>query len=143
MGCSPEDLPQALNDTEKWRERVRNIRAGGMIWWWWLVVVVVVVAAAIVLFVAVVIVVFVAVIFVLVVVVIIEAFYCLWAFISIDYVIISRIPITQVSSVLLGSSKYFGRSQHSNDPLGWGCRIHRLRLCRSVRHPQNVSSIWH
>ena len=23
----PEDLPRAMNDTEKWRERVRDIRA--------------------------------------------------------------------------------------------------------------------
>ena len=22
-------------------------------------------------------------------------------------------------------------------PVGWGCRIHRLHLCRGVRHPQN------
>ena len=29
-GCSPEDLPEAMNDWEKWRERVRDIRAGGM-----------------------------------------------------------------------------------------------------------------
>ena len=28
MGCSPEDLPEAKYDREKWRERVRNIRAG-------------------------------------------------------------------------------------------------------------------
>ena len=27
-GCSPEDLPEAMNDWEKWRERVRDIRAG-------------------------------------------------------------------------------------------------------------------
>ena len=26
-GCCPEDLPEALNDREKWRERVRDIRA--------------------------------------------------------------------------------------------------------------------
>ena len=29
-GCSPEDLPEAMNDREKWRERVRDIRASGM-----------------------------------------------------------------------------------------------------------------
>ena len=29
-GCSPEDLPEAMNDMEKWRERVRDIRASGM-----------------------------------------------------------------------------------------------------------------
>ena len=28
-GCSPEDLPEAMNDREEWRERVRDIRAGG------------------------------------------------------------------------------------------------------------------
>ena len=28
-GCSPEDLPEAMNDREKWRVRVRDIRAGG------------------------------------------------------------------------------------------------------------------
>ena len=26
-GCSSEDLPEAMNDREKWRERVRDIRA--------------------------------------------------------------------------------------------------------------------
>ena len=34
-GCNPEDLPEAMNDWEKWRERVRDIRAGGATWWWW------------------------------------------------------------------------------------------------------------
>ena len=34
-GCSPEDLPEAMNDREKWRERVRYIRASGTTWWWW------------------------------------------------------------------------------------------------------------
>ena len=34
-GCSPEDLPEAKNDREMWRERVRDIRASGTIWWWW------------------------------------------------------------------------------------------------------------
>ena len=28
MGCSLEDLPEAMNDREKWRERVRDIHAG-------------------------------------------------------------------------------------------------------------------
>ena len=28
-GCSPENLPKAMNDMEKWRVRVRDIRAGG------------------------------------------------------------------------------------------------------------------
>ena len=28
-GCGPEDLPEAMNDREKWRERVRDIRACG------------------------------------------------------------------------------------------------------------------
>ena len=35
MGCSPEDQPEALNDREKWRERVKDIRSGAMTWWWW------------------------------------------------------------------------------------------------------------
>ena len=29
-GCCPEDLPEAMNDREKWRERVRDIRATSM-----------------------------------------------------------------------------------------------------------------
>ena len=36
-GCSPEDLPKARNDWEKWRERVRDIRDSGTTWWWWYV----------------------------------------------------------------------------------------------------------
>ena len=28
-GCSPEDLQKAMNDREKWQERVRDIRASG------------------------------------------------------------------------------------------------------------------
>ena len=28
-GCSPEDLPEAKNDREEWREMVRDIHAGG------------------------------------------------------------------------------------------------------------------
>ena len=35
MGCNPEDLPKAMNDRKKWRERVRDIRASGTTWWWW------------------------------------------------------------------------------------------------------------
>ena len=34
-GCCPEDLPEAMNDREKWRERVRYIRATSTTWWWW------------------------------------------------------------------------------------------------------------
>ena len=33
--CCPEDLPEAMNDREKWRERVRDIRATSTTWWWW------------------------------------------------------------------------------------------------------------
>ena len=33
-GCSPEDLPGAMNDREKWRERVSYIRASGTTWWY-------------------------------------------------------------------------------------------------------------
>ena len=32
-GCSPEDLPRAMNDREEWRERVRDICATSAIWW--------------------------------------------------------------------------------------------------------------
>ena len=34
-GWSPEDLSEAMNNREKWRERVRDIRASGTTWWWW------------------------------------------------------------------------------------------------------------
>ena len=36
-GCSPEDLPEEMNDREKWRERVRDIRVSATtwLWWWW------------------------------------------------------------------------------------------------------------
>ena len=34
-GCSLEDQPEAMNDREKWRERVRDIRASDTTWWWW------------------------------------------------------------------------------------------------------------
>ena len=34
-GCSPEDLPEAMNDREKWQERVRDFRDSGTRWWWW------------------------------------------------------------------------------------------------------------
>ena len=35
-GCSPEDLPEAMNDREGWRERIGDIRADGTTrWWWW------------------------------------------------------------------------------------------------------------
>ena len=33
--CSLEDLLQAMDDSEGWRERARDIRADGMTWWWW------------------------------------------------------------------------------------------------------------
>ena len=32
-GCSPEDLPEAM-DGRGWRERVRDIRADGATWWY-------------------------------------------------------------------------------------------------------------
>ena len=37
-GCNPKDLPEAMSDREKWRERVRDIRADGTTWWWWYIV---------------------------------------------------------------------------------------------------------
>ena len=33
-GCSPENMPEARNDREKWRERVKDIRASCTTWWW-------------------------------------------------------------------------------------------------------------
>ena len=38
-GCSLEDLPEAMNDREKWRERVRDIRVSGTTWWGCLLVI--------------------------------------------------------------------------------------------------------
>ena len=37
--CSLEDLPEAMNDREEWRERVRDIRSSGKtwLWWWWFI----------------------------------------------------------------------------------------------------------
>ena len=35
MGCSPEDLPEAMKDRGKWWGRVRDIRASSTTWWWW------------------------------------------------------------------------------------------------------------
>ena len=34
-GCSLEDVPEAMDDREEWRERIRNIRPDGATWWWW------------------------------------------------------------------------------------------------------------
>ena len=34
MECSPEDLPEAMNDKEKWQDRARDIRASDTTWWW-------------------------------------------------------------------------------------------------------------
>ena len=35
-GCSPEDLPKAMDNREVWRKRVRNFRADSATrWWWW------------------------------------------------------------------------------------------------------------
>ena len=34
-GCNSKDLPEAMNDRETWRERVRDIRASRTTWWWW------------------------------------------------------------------------------------------------------------
>ena len=33
--CRPEVLLDAINNREKWRERVKDIRANGTTWWWW------------------------------------------------------------------------------------------------------------
>ena len=32
-GCSPEDLPEAMEDREGWWQRIRDIRADGVIWY--------------------------------------------------------------------------------------------------------------
>ena len=37
-GRSPGDLPEAMNDREKWQERVKDIRASSTTWWWWCMV---------------------------------------------------------------------------------------------------------
>ena len=34
-GCSVKDLPEAMDNREECRERVREIRADGVTWWWW------------------------------------------------------------------------------------------------------------
>ena len=34
MGCSPEGLPEVMNNREEWRERVRDIHTGGKTRWW-------------------------------------------------------------------------------------------------------------
>ena len=36
-GCSSEDLLEAMDDREGWRERFREFRADGATWWWWIV----------------------------------------------------------------------------------------------------------
>ena len=41
-GCCPEELPEAMNDREEWRERVRDIRATSTTWWWWWCMVVII-----------------------------------------------------------------------------------------------------
>ena len=33
-GCSPEDLPEAMDDWEGWRVWIRDIRADSATWWW-------------------------------------------------------------------------------------------------------------
>ena len=35
-GCNPEDLPEAMDNREGWRERVWDIRADSATSWWWL-----------------------------------------------------------------------------------------------------------
>ena len=34
-GCSPEDLPEAMDNRERWWQRVRDMRADTTTWWWW------------------------------------------------------------------------------------------------------------
>ena len=33
--CCPEDLPEAMNDKEQWRDRLSDIRVTSTTWWWW------------------------------------------------------------------------------------------------------------
>ena len=35
IGYWMEDLPRAIDNWDKWRERIRTIHASGMSWWWW------------------------------------------------------------------------------------------------------------
>ena len=37
-GYSLEDRPEAMDDRERWRERVMDICADGVTWWWWQIV---------------------------------------------------------------------------------------------------------
>ena len=39
--------------------------------------------------------------------------------------------------------KDFWWNQNLSCSVDWGCRIHRLLLCRGVRPPNRVSWIWH
>ena len=34
-GYSLEDLPGAMDNRDKWQDRVRDIRASSATWWWW------------------------------------------------------------------------------------------------------------
>ena len=34
-GCSLEDIPGAMDDRERWQERVKEIRDASATWWWW------------------------------------------------------------------------------------------------------------
>ena len=38
-GCSPEDLPEVMNDREKWRERLRDIHASSTTWWFYIYII--------------------------------------------------------------------------------------------------------
>ena len=95
-GCNPEDLPKAMNDREKWRERVRDIRAGGTTrWWWWL-----------------------------------------WGGVispmPSGFWMFSFIFFFYIGSVAYTDDLAF-QANTSAGSVGWGCRIHRLHLCRGVR----------
>ena len=37
-GCNLEDLPGAMDDRDRWRERVREIHASSTIWWWYILI---------------------------------------------------------------------------------------------------------
>ena len=43
-GCSPEDLPEAMKDREKWRERVRDNCTGCTTWLWYIYIIIIIIS---------------------------------------------------------------------------------------------------
>ena len=64
-------------------------------------------------------------------------FFYFLSFFCLTYFTLSLPPSLSLSpSTVVCTPLYIG-------PVGWGCRIHPLYLCRGVRLPQRVSWIWH